>query len=341
MFGGPENSLRMQERNSNETQDARLSFIDISKGIGIILVICSHVYSPLMQWAYPCFIPIFFVVSGYCTTHLVSVKKKFNKLMLPYLLFNIILLVLYRDYKPVNFIGAIYSRFCLYPIDSKANIYFFNSGNSPLWFLTSMFLAFCFYKIIQLSKQPYHIAIIYIAITYILSYLPILLPWSADTALLMSVFILVGSFIGETKLLDRLCFPAFLLSAIIYGVLTLLCGGINLSVRVYGSSLFLLIPTAILGCVLLMKFSSIIDKTFIGIVLQKIGIHSLSIFSLHIPVLGFWQHLLSSVPFVMHSPYIIGVLIVSLTIVVMYPIAVIWDKLYKKLMLDLHISNRH
>ena len=212
----------MQKSNSSEILYARLNFIDISKGIGIILVILSHVYSPLMQWASPCFIPIFFVVSGYCTTHLISVKKKFVKLMLPYLIFTVILLVVYVDFKPVNFIGAIYSRWCLYPIDSTSNIYFLRSGNGPLWFLTSMFLAFCCYKIIQLSKHPFRITIIYISITYILSYLPILLPWSVDTAFLMSVFILAGSFIRNVKMLDKLIFPVFALTAIIYCVLTII-----------------------------------------------------------------------------------------------------------------------
>lgn len=320
----------MQERNSSEILDARLKFIDISKGIGIVLVICSHVYYPLMQWAFPCFIPIFFVVSGYCTTHLISIKKKFVKLMLPYLIFTIILLVVYMDFKPVNFIGAIYSRWCLYPIDSKPNIYFLRSGNGPLWFLTSMFLAICCYKIIQLSKYPFRITIIYISTTYILSNLPILLPWSADTAFLMSVFISAGSFIRDTKILDKLCFPVCVLLAIIYGVLTILCGEINLSVRAYGASLLLLLPTAILGCVLILKFSSMIDKTFIGMILQKIGIHSLPIFSLHIPVIGFWKHKLFSVAFI-HSAYITGVLVVSITIAVMYPIAVVSDKLLKKI----------
>jgi len=326
----------MQESNSSEIIDVRLNFIDISKGIGIILVICSHVYSPLMQWAFPCFIPIFFVVSGYCTTHLISVKKKFVKLMLPYLIFTIILLVVYVDFKPVNFIGAIYSRWCLYPIDSKANLYFLRSGNGPLWFLTSMFLAFCCYKIIQLSKHPFRITILYILTTYILSYLPILLPWSVDTAFLMSVFILAGSFIRNAKILDKLCFPVFVISAIIYGVLTILCGEINLSVRVYGTSLLLLLPTATLGCVLLLKFSSMIDKTFLGMILQKIGIHSLPIFSLHIPVIGFWRQQLSSIPLI-HNSNIMGVLIVFLTIVVMYPFALILDKCVKEIML---LSNR-
>ena len=65
-------------------------------------------------------------------------------------------------------------------------------------------------------------------------------------------------------------------------------------------------------------------------ILQKIGIHSLPIFGLHIPVIGFWKQQLSSIPLI-HNTYIMGVIIVSLTIVVMYPFALILDKLLKKL----------
>lgn len=45
---------------------ARLPFLDIAKGIGIIMVVMGHVmpYCPLYYWIYGFHVPLFFVISG-------------------------------------------------------------------------------------------------------------------------------------------------------------------------------------------------------------------------------------------------------------------------------------
>lgn len=72
----------------------RFDYIDIVKGIGIILVICSHsMYSDLMYVAGSCFIPLFYVASGYVTSK-VDLKRKAKRLLIPYIFFNAVILVL-------------------------------------------------------------------------------------------------------------------------------------------------------------------------------------------------------------------------------------------------------
>lgn len=312
-----------------ENHRTRFAFIDIAKGIGIILVVCSHVHAPLMSWAAPFFVPLFFIVSGYCTSHMVNIGSKFKKLMLPYVLFTLLLLIAHLDFKSINFIGAIYSRWSLYPFGTEPNIYFLQAGNAPLWFLTSMFVAFCLYKLIQSSRHPWPLIVSYLVVTYLLTFLPVLLPWSIDTAFLMAVFIYAGAFVREKKLLDRLSILVFIGLAYVYVALTIYCGNINLSVRDYGTSLLLLIPAAIIGSVLLMKLSMLIDGMFVGNLLQRIGIHSLPLFCLHRPFVHFMERLLSTLPFTL-PPIINHILIIVLVLAITYPIALASDKLLDK-----------
>lgn len=322
------NSASLIDLENKPREDTRLDFIDISKGLGIILVVCSHVYYQLMSWALPCFIPLFFIVSGYCTLHPVNIGKKIKNLILPYVFFSFLLIIVYFDFKPINFIGLLYSRWCLFPLNVEPNIFFLRIGNGPLWFLTCMFVAFVFYKFIQSSNKPWHLAILYILITYILSFLPILLPWSIDTAFLMALFIFVGSYIREKKILDSLSLFVTILLIIIYCVLALLSGRVNLSVRLYGTSLFLLFPAAVIGSILLMKFSAIIDGTIIGNVLKRFGFYSLPIFCIHLPIIHLSRRFISTL-FVSLHPVISSLLIVVLVIAVTYPMALIFYKLLK------------
>lgn len=56
--------------------EGRYDYIDIAKGIGIFLVVCSHsLCSDLMYFANGFFIPLFFVLSGY-TSKTFSLWKK-------------------------------------------------------------------------------------------------------------------------------------------------------------------------------------------------------------------------------------------------------------------------
>lgn len=320
----------MVNTNVNDSRYMRLSFVDIAKGIGIILVICSHVDSRLMSWAVPCFVPIFFVVSGYCTTHPVNISSKFKKLMLPYLVFTVTLMVAYIDFKPITILGSVYSRWSLYPVGIEPNIYFLRLGNGPLWFLTSMFVAFTLYKVIQLSNKPWILVFIYLIATFLLSRFPILLPWSIDTAFLMAVFIFAGFVIRKKNLIYKLTNPILIILILIYAVFTMYCGDINLSVRLYGTSLLLLLPAAIIGSVLLMKLSTIIDGTPVGLIFQKVGLHSLPIFCIHVPLMGLCQRIVSTIPVNMH-PLINSAFVVILLLIVTYPLAIIFDLLIKKL----------
>lgn len=264
----------------------RLDFVDISKAIGLFLVVLSHSVYPNVMFFSSFLIPVFFVLSGFTMSEY-SIMKKAKRLLLPYLLFNLFFIVTMictklKDLTYLDYLGCLYSRYSVYPLFLSENIYLMNLGNSPLWFLPAMFSSFCLLiPYIKYSKFNFVWLLIYISITYIFSSLPILLPWSLDTAFLLSIFIFVGMLVKRFSLLNL----KFIYLIIIYAIVAYLCGYINISVRIYGSSLILLLIGGTIGSLLVMKISMYIEKTKLKYPLTIIGQNSLTIFAIQMPLL--------------------------------------------------------
>lgn len=274
----------------------RLNYIDIAKGIGIILVVLSHTdYSNIMHFALAFYVPIFFFCSGYTTSPMTTetvMKQNFvkhaTKLIKPYIFFNLILILIFRQFYLQGFIGVFYSRYCLFPLNSPEPYRFLINGNYPLWFLTCMVVSyFLFYLIIYAPiKYQNYIASSYLVITVLLSNLPILLPWSIDTAFLMALFMYLGM---QTRQKIPSLYqspkphPLILFSFILYLLMIPLCEGINISIREYGISIAICFIAGLAGCVSVIYFSHILEDSLLGKLLQQIGKHSLTIFCIEIP----------------------------------------------------------
>lgn len=78
----------------------RIHWIDVLKGIGILLVIMGHTFkdSPVYFWIYSFHMPLFFLISGFLIeprqevgTYKVFVFKKCRSLLLPFLFFRVLL----------------------------------------------------------------------------------------------------------------------------------------------------------------------------------------------------------------------------------------------------------
>lgn len=272
----------------------RLNYIDIAKGIGIILVVLSHTeYPELMYYTSAFFVPIFFFCSGYTFS-----KKDISfgncffrqtaKLLKPYFFFSLLLLFYFHDYSLRAIAGIFYSRYCLYPFGTEPDIcHLMIIGNYPMWFLTCMIITHLLYDIlIYYPKYQYYLAISFFLITVGANFLPILLPWSLETAPLMAVIMFFGTQLRNNSpdvFINKRPHFLIILSAILYLLLLPLCHDINISVRMFGPSLFIYLLAAITGCILLTYLSRLIQRTIIGKMLKQIGIHSLSIFCIEIP----------------------------------------------------------
>lgn len=270
----------------------RLLFIDIAKGIGIVLVVCSHTEANLlMTWALGFFVPIFYFCSGYTTsTRSLSqpitlfMKKRARKLLCSYIFFNLLLFLYFRRWSINGLYGVIYSRYCLFPIESDNNYLFFIWGNYPMWFITSLIVSyFLYYYILYKNNIYYKISIIlfYLCLTFILSKTPFLLPWSIDTAFLSALIMYAGYQANKFEVLSWKNYN-ILLCILGYSILLYIAGDINFSIRQYGISFVNYFILAILGCIIVLWCSKRIETTFFGKIFALFGKHSLSIFCMEI-----------------------------------------------------------
>ena len=272
----------------------RLDYIDIAKGIGIILVVLSHTeYSELMYYTSAFIVSIFFFCSGY-TSHKKNISygnccfRKAVKLLKPYLFFSILLLISFHDFSLRAIAGIFYSRYCLYPFGTESDIcHLMIIGNYPMWFLTCLTVAYLLYDLlIYHPKYQYMLVVLYLVISIGATYLPILLPWSIDTAPLMAAIMFFGTLVRKyfpDIFKSRKAHWLILLSFVCYLLLLTYCDEINISVRMFGSSVITYILAALTGCITLTYLSRLLQGTIVGKGLQHIGIHSLTIFCIEIP----------------------------------------------------------
>ena len=285
----------------------RVEFVDIAKGIGIMIVCLGHsgAEDVFMPWIGGFIVPLFFVLSGYMYKDkgLPVGKDLYNKgrkLLKPYLFFSVVLLILYKRFAWYDIVGVFYSRYCLYTYYSPDNIFFMKATNSPMWFLTAMVVAYpLFYLIIKNEKYTHWIVLLYLAITVGCNYLPILLPWSIDIAFLMAVYMYIGTQFRKKD--DFLQQPSYVywLVFLLFVVLCYINGKPNPSIREYGLSPFIYMATGVLGTVSMMWFCKHLEGKFLSGLLSDIGRHTLVIFCLQI----FVFHLINRVLYsAMHLP---------------------------------------
>lgn len=75
-----------QQYNANLIRSKRIEYIDMAKGIGIMLVLLSHSISMnnFIAWANSFFMPLFFMCSGWCYRGPNSIQKRVKKILIPY-----------------------------------------------------------------------------------------------------------------------------------------------------------------------------------------------------------------------------------------------------------------
>ena len=131
----------------------RYPYIDVARGIGMVLVVAGHAMG-ISMYLTCFFMQLFFVLSGYVyrqgKSYKQNMKRKTERLLVPYFLGSIVLLGIYkvlgRTTKEMLFsgIGILYSRYCFYNMDiaaEKNNIFFLDIANGAMWYLTSLFTA--------------------------------------------------------------------------------------------------------------------------------------------------------------------------------------------------------
>ncbi len=280
----------------------RYKYLDIARGIGLMLVIISHSCG-LSHYLINFYIPLFFVVSGYIykegRSYRENIARKAKRLLIPYFGYSALLFAFYAVIRrnPAEILesafGILYSRYCLFDTTMYTdNWYLFTVANGAMWYLTAFFVTSLVYHLVIdrcLSDRKFLIGCmaVLLAITIALAELPVLLPWSIDLACVGTMFMIVGTLLGRAKFFERdWNLPLILGTFAVYMGLSFVNPGINMSVREYGIYGRLSVPFFILigisGSMLCIWVGKLIQNLLVGRVLGYIGQNTIVLLALHI-----------------------------------------------------------
>ena len=263
--------------NIKENRKIRIEWADISKGIGILLVIighCVYIGGGIHNWIFSFHMPLFFILSGMFLREepvLRFVRKKSRTLLIPYVVFCIIGLIItavipqWRNMLNLkNIIADIY----------LASPDYINV--SSVWFLVTLFLSSLMFQLCLKLKKLAFVGIIllgscgfYIGLNgQLTGSLPAgKLPLRIDVAMTALLFLSIGYYgknlmIRFTKLINKkfwlrcgLCFILFAVSIIV----PFFNGRVNIHEPVF-NNLLIFIPGACVGTVFVIVLSVSISR---------------------------------------------------------------------------------
>ena len=159
----------------------RLSWLDVLKGIGIILVVIGHVYSnrTVFNWLYSFHMPLFFLAAGWVYKEksvLTDIKRRIQTIVVPYFSFGLLVLlywqVIERRFRnsDMSFMDSLLGLFsgCYDNLDF----------NVHLWFLPCFFVTVALFNIlVNLGGRKFaYIAAVLMSLVYVVLTMPEL-PW--------------------------------------------------------------------------------------------------------------------------------------------------------------------
>lgn len=279
----------------------RYKYLDVARGIGLMLVIISH-SSGLSSYLINFYIPLFFVLSGYVykpgRSYAENVSRKAKRLLIPYFGYSALLFAFYAltgrsaEEMKLSLFGIFYSRFCLYPAAAEENVYLFTIANGAMWYLTAFFVAGLLYHLVVdrcLKSRGFLVGclVLLAVVTMAFSFLPVLLPWSIDLIGAGVFFMLAGTMLGRAKVFEKRWNVPLILGVLAgYVVLSTVNPGINMSLREYGAygalSVPLFLAIGIGGSMLCIWLGKLIETLAAGRALAYIGQHTILLLSLHI-----------------------------------------------------------
>ena len=163
----------------------RMDWIDISKGITIILMVVGHTRIPgfLITWIYSFHMLFFFFISGMLTNWNIDytsfIKKKSVSLLIPFFIYSIVNLLVY----------PIYGNESLR--DYAERIICNGWGGMALWFIPILWISLI---ICDFTKNSRISIFIFAVLGFLLSFKQIILPWAISTIPIACVYIFLGMY---------------------------------------------------------------------------------------------------------------------------------------------------
>jgi len=191
-------------------RELHYDYVDLLKGIGILLVVWGHTMVPRSVYIYSFHMPLFFFLSGYLHKDKPLgrfVAGKLNTLYVPYAVFTLGSWVFYLARRlPRHRQDVLGDHF--WKLTSLITGTADNGGNNPIWFLTCLLTVSIFYSVLRCwLKKPVSLRrAVWIAsgIGYGLSLADIRLYFNVDIAFSALVFYHWGFVTKQHAVLERM-----------------------------------------------------------------------------------------------------------------------------------------
>lgn len=191
----------------NNIQKVRLAWLDIMKGIGIILVVMGHVYSNKMifNWLYSFHMPLFFIAAGWLYKKKeisVDVKRRLKTIIIPYYAFGLLILLYWQFFErrfrdsDLSFVRSLRGLLL--------GQYSYLDFNVHLWFLPCFFVIVVLYNILFNFGGKKAVCITSIVFSIIYIFVPMSeMPFGFNRVFKYIGFYFLGNILSEIKL-DKL-----------------------------------------------------------------------------------------------------------------------------------------
>ena len=195
--------IHMNTKNFNTN---RISWIDILRGIGIILMVYGHIcYSQYSyDWINSFHMAVFFFAAGYVYHKrpiMSDIKRRAYTLLIPYFSFGVLTLIFWyfieRRFKSSDesllhaFIGLLKGQFETI------------SFNIPLWFIPCFFLTMIIYNLLMNCCHTKHVYCLILIATAIYIFIPFQpMFWGIDKILRYMIFVATGELCAKQNLAE-------------------------------------------------------------------------------------------------------------------------------------------
>lgn len=256
---------------------SRVGYIDIFRGIGIILMVLDHIGigAGFYHFIHAFHMPMFFFISGYCyheksDSISYQIRRKARSLLVPYVVFGILQFILWLIYKGDSILPLVH-------------LFWDNTDGlaiaGALWFLTALFFTEIMYTVLcKICRHNPIKVLLVVAISVLGCFLPQMcanrLPYGIDVAMVGLGFYYIGHIVRNMKVRAMVAgrIPLALEIAIIPLVIYLIISSPSVNMR---TGNYALIPlfwiNSLLSVLVILNISMCIDKILDISYLKKIG----------------------------------------------------------------------
>lgn len=249
-----------------ENKKERLTYLDVAKEIGILLVVIGHVYAFNRQivdrffvvWLYSFHMPLFFIISGMLIAYKDEkdiwkfVKKRIMGILIPYVffsIFSIIVFAIVNDFSREVFVQNVKATICGVGIDT-------------LWFLPALFFGeVIFFVLRNLLKNKYVIciisAIIYTLGNFMMKDYGLICLFLGRICIAVG-FIMIGNYTMNLIRKRNMPWYGLIVIAILSVILSKINGLVDLNNLVFNNHILYLI-NSLIGTYLILEISKLID----------------------------------------------------------------------------------